>query len=272
MSDKSSVDKALDKYLPKKGKLAQAMRYSIFAGGKRFRPLLCFAAAEALGKNSNKVISIAAAIEMIHTFTLIHDDLPSMDNSNYRRGKLTSHKKFDEATALLAGDALNTLAFEILAKSTKNSFVIEEISHALMKVVEGQVLDLASASKNIGLKKLKEIHNKKTAALIRSCLISVAIDLKATKKQLKALTNYANHLGLAFQIHDDILDVTSTSKKLGKPAGADKEKGFPYYLGVEKSKKLAVQEKNRAVASLKIFGKKSKLLVEIAEFVINRGN
>lgn len=246
------------------------MRYSVFAGGKRFRPILCMATAKALGKNPKKVIPIACAVEMLHTFTLIHDDLPGMDNSDYRRGKLTCHKKFDEATAILAGDALNTLAFEILARETGNPKVIEEIGKGLMEVVKGQVMDLESDGKQINLKKLKAIHLSKTAAFLIACVRASAIQLKATKKQLRSLTNYAKHLGLAFQIADDILDVTSTRKKLGKPVKADKSKGFPYFIGVDRSKKLALLEKKKAVAALKIFGKRADPLKELAEFVVIR--
>lgn len=246
------------------------MRYSVFAGGKRFRPVLCMAAAKALGKDPKKVIPIACAIEMLHTFTLVHDDLPGMDNSDYRRGKLTCHKKFDEATAILAGDALNTLAFKILARETNNAKVIEEIGKGLMKVVEGQVMDLESEGKKISLKRLKAIHLSKTAALLIACVRASAIQLKATKRQLKSLTNYAKHLGLAFQIADDILDATSTRKKLGKPVKADIGKGFPYFIGVERSRKLALLEKKKALAALRIFGRRADSLRELAEFVVIR--
>lgn len=264
------LQSALNKYLPKGGKLAKAMRYSVFAGGKRFRPLLCFAAAKALGKNPKKVLPIACAIEMIHTFTLIHDDLPAMDNSDWRRGKLTCHKKFDEATAVLAGDALNTLAFEVLAKETGKAKVIAEISKALMKVVVGQVQDMGSEGKRINLKQLRSIHKNKTAALLVACMRSSAIYLKATTKQLKALTSYAEHLGLAFQIADDILDATSTKKQLGKPVKADNKKGFPYLVGLEKSRKMAEQERTKAIKALKIFGGRADTLREIAEYVVER--
>jgi geranylgeranyl diphosphate synthase type II len=265
-----NINDYLNKYLPPKGKLAEAMRYSVFAGGKRFRPLLCFAAAYALGKNPRKVLPIAAAIEMIHTFTLIHDDLPAMDNSDYRRGKPACHKKFDEATAILAGDALNTLAFGILAKETGDTRVIDEIASALMEVVEGQVLDLESEGKRISLKKLMTIHGLKTAALLKACLRASAIYLGADAKQLKALTDYAFHLGLAFQIADDILDATSSREKLGKPAKADVRKGFPYLLGLEKSRKLAKGEGDKAVSALKGFGRGADALREIAGFVVRR--
>jgi len=260
----------LNKYLPRKGKLGQAMRYSVFAGGKRFRPWLCFAAACALGKNPKQVLPIAAALELIHTFTLIHDDLPAMDNSDYRRGKLACHKKFDQATAVLAGDALNTLAFEILAKEVKGPRVILEISNAVMEVIAGQVLDMEAEKNKISLKKLKNIHRKKTAALFKACVRACAIHLKANSKQLKSLTFYAEHLGLAFQIADDMLDATSTKKKLGKPVKADLKKGFPYLLGLENSKKMAGQERDKAIAVLKSFGGKAETLRQIARFVVER--
>ncbi|MFH1541695.1 MAG: polyprenyl synthetase family protein [bacterium] len=262
----TALQSALKQY---QGKLGKAMRYSLFAGGKRFRPQLCFATATALGKSPQQVLPIAAAIEMIHTFTLIHDDLPAMDNSDYRRGKLSCHKKFDEATAVLAGDALNTLAFEVLAK-TGNPQVVTEVSQALMQVVIGQVQDIESEGKKISLPALKKIHLNKTAALLKACVRASAIQLKASKKQIQALTNYAEHLGLAFQIADDILDVTSSQKKLGKPVLADKGKGFPNIVGLEKSKILARQEQAKALAALKIFGRKAEELRRIVGFVVER--
>lgn len=267
---KKAVERALDRYLPRHGKLARAMRYSVFAGGKRFRPMLCQAAAKALGKAPGKVLPIACAIEMLHTFTLIHDDLPAMDNSSFRRGKPTCHKKFDVATAILAGDALNTLAFEVLAREPKNPRVAAEIGQALMQVVVGQVMDLESEGKKIGLSKLKLIHKYKTAALLAACVRSPAIYLGATGKQLRALTSYAGHLGLAFQIADDILDATSTQKQLGKPVKADVKKGFPYLVGLERSRKMAEQEKIKAIRALKVFGRRADALREIAIYVVAR--
>lgn len=270
--DKREVERALDKYLPRGGKLARAMRYSVFAGGKRFRPLLCLATARALGRKPGRVLPIACAVEMLHTYTLIHDDLPAMDNSDFRRGKPTAHKKFDEATAILAGDALNTLSFEILARETRNSEVITEISQALVQVVSGQVSDLAAEGKRISLKILRSIHERKTASLISACVRSSAIYLGATLGQLKALTAYAKHLGLAFQISDDILDATSSRKQLGKPVGADVKKGYPYLIGLEKSRRLAERERDRAIAALRIFDKKAEILREIASYVVERKN
>lgn len=269
---KVAVDRALKRYLPGRGKLARAMRYSVFAGGKRFRPILCLAAAKALGKNPKKVMPIACALEMLHTFTLIHDDLPGMDNSGLRRGKPTCHKKFDEATAILTGDALNTLAFEVLAWETKDPRVIAEIGGALMAVVDGQVMDLESENKKIGLAKLKTIHRKKTAALLAACVCAPAVHLKASAKQVRALRKYAGHLGLAFQIADDILDATATRKQLGKPVKADLKKGFPYLVGLERSRRMAEQEKNKAIAALRVFGRRADNLKVIAEYVVARDN
>ncbi|MBN2057444.1 MAG: polyprenyl synthetase family protein [Candidatus Saganbacteria bacterium] len=246
------------------------MRYSLFAGGKRFRPLLCLATARALGKPAKKVLPVACAIEMIHTFTLIHDDLPGMDNSDRRRGKLTCHKKFNEATAILAGDALNTLAFDVLARETGNSEIISEVGRALMEVVEGQVLDLESEGKRIGLARLKAIHQLKTAALLRACVRASALELNANKKQLKALSGFAGHIGLAFQIADDILDATGTAKELGKPVKADKSKGFPFIIGLARSRSMAEAEKQAALKCLQPFGKKAKILRQITEFVVAR--
>ena len=261
---------ALNEYLPRGSKLASAMRYAVMAGGKRFRPRLCIAAAQALGKDPRRILPIAAAIEMIHAFTLVHDDLPAMDNSDFRRGRPACHKYCGEAVAILAGDALNTLAFEVLARETKNPRVIEEIGHALMEVVEGQILDMESEGKRIRLKTLRTIHKKKTAALLKACVRAPAIQLKAAPIRLKALTSYAEHLGLAFQIADDILDATSTRKRLGKPVKADVKKGFPYLIGLERSKELAEEEKNKAIRALKIFGGKADALREIAVYVVER--
>lgn len=266
------INEQLNKYLPKGGRLNLAMRYSVFAGGKRFRPYLMFAVAKALGKDPKKILPIACAIEMLHTFTLIHDDLPAMDNSDLRRGKPTSHIKFDEATAILAGDALNTLAFGILAKAKCKHIVIEEIARALIQVCVGQVLDLGSSNKKISYNALLKIHEKKTAALLVACVRAVALELNSNKQKLAALTSYARHLGLAFQIADDILDVESSQKALGKPVCADKLKGFPFFLGLEKSRKMAQKEKQKAIKALEPFGSKAAQLAEIAEFVVNRKN
>jgi len=256
------IDKALDQYLPRMGKLAKAMRYSVFAGGKRFRPILCLATAKALGCSEKKVLPFACAVELIHAFTLIHDDLPAMDNADFRRGKPSCHKVFGEALAILAGDALNTLAFKIIADYPEAS---KELAAALMEVVEGQVADVESVKKKLKLKDLKAIHRWKTAALLKACVRGTARVCRASPARIRVLTRYAEHLGLAFQIADDILDATSTRKQLGKPVKADVRKGFPYLVGLEKAIKMAEQEKNKAIAALKTFGKKAGILRGIAE-------
>ena len=243
------------------------MRYSVFAGGKRFRPILCLATAKALGCPEKKLLPFACAIELIHTFTLIHDDLPAMDNSDLRRGKPACHKVYGEDIAILAGDALNTLAFRIMADHPEAA---KELADALLEVVEGQVKDIDSAKAKVSLKQLKEIHALKTGALLRACVRGSALICGASPEKVKALTDYANHLGLAFQIADDILDAISTQEKLGKPVKADVKKGFPYLMGLEKSKRLAQGEINSAMAALKVFGGKADVLKEIAIFVVMR--
>src|SRR3989339_902248 len=254
------INSELNKLLPRKGKLAKAMRYSVFAGGKRFRPLLCLATAQMLGSSPKKVLPYACAVEMIHTFTLIHDDLPAMDNSDLRRGKPTCHKVFGEDIALLAGDALNTLAFEIIAKycdPKKVAQVSADLGNGLIKVVRGQVLDLESEDKKISLKTLKNIHLLKTAALIESSLRIGAILGGASSSDIEALSNYGRHLGLAFQIADDILDVTAKSSDLGKPSGLDavnKKSTYVSLLGLDKAKKMSYLESQLAVKALNRFG------------------
>jgi len=244
------------------------MRYCVFAGGKRFRPFLCLATARALESAEKKIIPFACAVELVHTFTLVHDDLPAMDNADFRRGKLTCHKIFGQALAILAGDALNTLAFKIISDFPPASF---ELSKALLEVVEGQVADLQlKKDQKISLSHLRSIHHLKTAALLKACVCGSALIGGAPAVKIKALAVYAKHLGLAFQIADDILDVTSTRKEIGKPVGADSGKGFPHLVGLEKSIILAEKERLRAIAALRNFNKKADLLREIAEYVIKR--
>jgi geranylgeranyl diphosphate synthase type II len=209
----------------------------------------------------------ACAVEMIHTFTLIHDDLPAMDNSDLRRGKPTCHRVFGEGLAILAGDALNALAFKIIADYPAAS---AELAGALLEVVEGQVKDIESAGRKISLEGLKKIHRWKTAALLCACVRGTAFICKASPKKVKALASYAEHLGLAFQIADDILDVTSTQKKLGKPVKADVKKGFPFLVGLGKARMLAEQEKDKAISALDVFDKKADSLREIAGYVLSR--
>jgi geranylgeranyl diphosphate synthase type II len=261
------VNRALARYLPKNGKLAKAMRYSLFAGGKRFRPLLCLLTAKALGRSEQKVLPFACAVEMIHTFTLIHDDLPAMDDAALRRGKPSCHKVFGEALAILAGDALNTLAFKIIADQPAAA---KELAGAALEVVGGQVADLQVLRKKLTLQQLRSIHRWKTAALLKACVRGSAQICGANRRQIKVLTEYAEHLGMAFQIADDILDVTATAKQLGKPVKADIKKGFPYVVGLAESRRLAAKEKQAAVKALRGFGRKAEPLREIAEFVVKR--
>jgi geranylgeranyl diphosphate synthase type II len=277
MFEPKFIDQQLRKLLPKdNSSLSQAMRYSIFAGGKRFRPILCLEAARICGGSISSALPAACALEMIHTFTLIHDDLPAMDDSDLRRGKPTCHKVFGEDIAILAGDALNTLAFEVIAKHCKTDKVANvsaELSDALLKVVKGQVLDLESEGKRITLKQLEKIHLLKTAALIEAAVRMGAILSNAREAQIEALTKYARHLGLAFQITDDILDVTSERKALGKPTKADrkaKKATYPSVLGLAKSRELVKEHHNMAVKSLNVFQKKADKLREIANFVLTR--
>lgn len=271
------IDKELKKYLPHdNASLSKAMRYSVLAGGKRFRPMLCLEAAKLFNADLRSVMPAACAIEMIHTFTLVHDDLPAMDNSDLRRGKPSCHKVFGEDIAILAGDALNTLAFEIIAKHckpTKTAVVAAELSGALLKVVKGQVIDLESEGKKITYEKLQEMHLLKTSALIEASLRIGAILANAFDRDITALTKYGRHLGLAFQITDDILDSTSISRVLGKPAGQDLENKKSTYvslLGLGKAKHLADFHYKTAVKGLESFGRRAKTLIAIADFVLRR--
>ena len=265
--DKKRIDRALDRIMPRRGRLAKAMRYSLFAGGKRFRPILCLNTARALGIKGSKVIAFACAVELVHTFTLIHDDLPAMDNSDLRRGKPTSHKVFGEALAILAGDALSTLAFKII---TPFPAAGSELADALLKVVEGQVSDIESGTNKPSVRQLRKIHQWKTAALLQASVRGAALICKASTAKIEALTKYADHLGMAFQITDDILDVTSTREKMGKPVKADSRKGFPFVLGLARSIELAEAEKEKARSALKCFGQRGEVLKELADFVVKR--
>ncbi|MEA3188048.1 MAG: geranylgeranyl diphosphate synthase, type, partial [Chthoniobacter sp.] len=226
------VDKALDRHLPKAttkpATIHRAMRYSLFAGGKRLRPILCLAAAEACGGGVPEAMPLACAVECIHTYSLIHDDLPCMDNDDFRRGKPTSHKKFGEGIAVLAGDALLTMAFEITARTPAQTryplaLILQElaVTAGSQRLIAGQVADLEAESKKISLAELRFIHLSKTAALLRGSLRLGAMSANANAHDLRCLTTFGKSLGLAFQVIDDILDVTQTSEKLGKSAGKD---------------------------------------------------
>jgi geranylgeranyl diphosphate synthase type II len=280
------VDAALDRYLPaadtKPKTIHRAMRYSIFAGGKRLRPVICLATAEVLRAKTAPALPLACAVECIHTYSLIHDDLPCMDNDDFRRGKPTSHKVFGEAMAVLAGDALLTIAFEMAASCKSwprysHADIIREIAVAAgsQALIAGQVADAEGEGKKIQLAELRYIHQNKTAALIATSIRLGAMSANATPQQLAHLTEFGQSLGLAFQVIDDILDVTQTTEKLGKSAGKDlkaQKATYPALLGLDKAKKEADRLTARARAALKPFGKHAAPLAAIADYLLRREN
>ncbi|MEP6663683.1 MAG: polyprenyl synthetase family protein [Verrucomicrobiota bacterium] len=279
-----SVNRALNDFLPrastKPSTIHQAMRYSIFAGGKRMRPAVCLAAAEACGGPVKAAMPLACAVECIHTYSLIHDDLPAMDNDDFRRGKPTNHKVFGEGIAVLAGDALLTQAFEIAAQSKgwprySHRDLILEIAKASgsLQLIAGQVADLEGEGKKISAAQLKYIHERKTSALLCCSVRLGGMSANCTAAQLKALTDFGYNVGLAFQIIDDILDITQTTEQLGKTAGKDtaaQKATYPSIVGMEKSRALARQLTNRAFAALKIFKVKAIALEALADYLLRR--
>jgi len=278
------VDATLNHFLPKStakpGTIHQAMRYSIFAGGKRMRPALCLAAAEACGGAREHALPLAAAVECIHTYSLIHDDLPAMDNDDFRRGKPTNHKVFGEGVAVLAGDALLTQAFEMAALAvTSKRFplkdVILEISRTSgsLQLIAGQVVDLESEGKKITRAQLKYIHERKTSALLCCSARLGGMSANCSAAQLKALTDFGHNVGLAFQVIDDILDVTQPTEKLGKTAGKDlavQKATYPSIVGLEKSRKIAKDLTSRAFEALRPFKGKATALESLADYLLNR--
>jgi geranylgeranyl diphosphate synthase type II len=259
----------------------QAMRYSLFAGGKRIRPILCIEAARAVADCPEGVEAAACALECIHTYSLIHDDLPALDNDDYRRGKLTCHKIYGEAMAILAGDALLTIAFQTLAQlpdidAGRKVRMIAELSTAAGTVggmIGGQVADLEGEGKPPDAALLDTIHRAKTGALLRASVRIGAIHGGASTEQLEALSRYGEHIGLAFQIVDDILDVEESSEALGKTAGKDAHQHkitFPAVYGLEKSRAMANVECDRAYQALEQFGNRAHRLREIADLIVHR--
>lgn len=280
------VDGELKRLLPTANSspatIHQAMRYSVFAGGKRLRPILCLAAAEACGGDAEDALPLAAAVECLHTYSLIHDDLPCMDDDDFRRGNPTSHKKYGEGIAVLAGDALLTIAFEMVANAKPQArygcaTLVRELAETSgsRKLIAGQVLDLESEGigANLTLAQLKRIHMGKTAALLTTSIRYGGMSANATPKRLEALTVFGQSLGLAFQVIDDILDVTQTSEKLGKSAGKDEaadKATYPSLMGLEKSKKEARKLTAKAMQALQVFGKRAQRLREIADYLLAR--
>jgi geranylgeranyl diphosphate synthase type II len=283
------VEEVLEKYFPKeKGygeKVISAGRYSLFAGGKRIRPILCLAGCEVVGGEWEKILLFAAGIECIHTYSLIHDDLPCMDDDDFRRGKPSCHKAYDEATAVLAGDGLQALAFQFfthpdLVKNVKKTRLLKAI-YLISKaigfegMVGGQMADLLMEGKKGNSRVIKWIHHNKTVRLIEASVVSGALLGGAKIKEIKALSSYGKNLGFAFQIVDDLLDIIGDEKKLGKRTFSDIKKQkltYPSLFGIEKTKELAEKYTKRAISALKIFGDKAKPLKAIAEFILYRVN
>ncbi|NEO58334.1 MAG: polyprenyl synthetase family protein [Okeania sp. SIO3B5] len=283
---KALVEKALDNSItvvyPEK--IYEAMRYSLLAGGKRLRPILCLASCELSGGNIEMAMPTACALEMIHTMSLIHDDLPAMDNDDYRRGKLTNHKVYGEDIAILAGDGLLSYAFEFVATQTKNVLpqqvlqVIARLGKAVgaAGLVGGQVVDLASEGlSEVSEETLHFIHTHKTGALLEACVVCGAMLANASLANLQRLSRYAQNIGLAFQIVDDILDITATTEELGKTARKDidsQKATYPAIWGLEESRRQAQRLIENAKAELEVFGEKAMPLVTLADFIVSRSN
>jgi geranylgeranyl diphosphate synthase type II len=278
------VDQALRRWVPQESQppesIHKAMRYSLFAGGKRIRPILCIAAAEAVSDSPNGIESTACTLELVHTYSLIHDDLPALDNDDLRRGLPTCHKVFGEAIAILAGDALLTLAFQVLAQldaePARKTRLIEELAVAAGTVggmIGGQVNDLEGEGKHPDAALLETIHHAKTGALLRASLRMGGIYAGADGQQLEALTCYGEHAGLAFQIVDDLLDIEQPSEALGKTAGKDvtqKKITFPAVYGLERSRQMAEDERLAAHLALRPFDDRAERLRELADFIVRR--
>jgi geranylgeranyl diphosphate synthase type II len=280
-----TVDSALDRWVPAESEnpptIHRAMRYSLFAGGKRIRPLLAIAAAEAISDAPVGIESAACVLELIHTYSLIHDDLPALDNDDLRRGRPTCHKVFGDAMAILAGDALLTLAFEVLAKldgidAERRISLVRELATAsgtIGGMIGGQVNDVEGEGKFPTAHLLDSIHRAKTGALLRASVRMGAIYAGATDEQLHALTNFGEHIGLAFQIVDDVLDVEQSSEALGKTAGKDaqqKKITFPAVYGIERSREMAESERLAAHLALKMFDDRAERLRELADLIVRR--
>jgi len=282
---RQGVDAALERLLPAESipptKVHAAIRWCVFAGGKRFRPLLTLAVGQAFGAANKQLLPTACALEMIHTYSLIHDDLPSMDDDDLRRGRATCHVRFGEATAILAGDALQTLAFQTVAEDeelplAKRLQLVRELARASGTpegMVAGQAFDLEAESREIGPQELEQIHRLKTGALIVAAARAGAIIADASAAELTAITDYAAQLGLLFQITDDLLDVTATVEALGKTPGKDmrsKKATYPSLYGVAATRQHLVSTHNAACASLDALPRQTDLLRAIADFILDR--
>lgn len=282
--DRLAVDAQLERLMPGEAvqppSIHQAMRYSVFAGGKRIRPILCLESARIFEANATAALYPGCAIEFIHTYSLIHDDLPALDNDDLRRGKATCHKKFGEATAILAGDALLTLAFETIAaapvSAERRVGMVTEIATAAGTVngmVGGQVADLEAEGKRVGAETLEYIHRSKTAALIRASVTAGALCTGASQEDVVRLRRFGETIGWAFQVTDDILDVEESSAALGKTAGKDvaqQKATYPAVFGLERSHQIADELATKAIAELKTYAEKADHLRTIAEYLVLR--
>jgi len=279
-----AIDEALDRLVPPEHRgpevIHKAMRYSLFAGGKRIRPILCMAAADAVSDAAPGVEEAACSLELIHTYSLIHDDLPALDNDDLRRGRATCHKVFGDAMAILAGDALLTLAFQVLAQlpvdADRRARLAEELAVASGTVdgmIAGQVWDLEGEGKRPTAHLLEQIHRAKTGALLRASLRMGGVYAGADEAQLEALSKFGEHVGLAFQIVDDILDVEQPSEKLGKTAGKDAQQHkitFPAVYGLERSREMAEEQRRFAHLALQPFDERAERLRELADLIVHR--
>lgn len=279
------TDEALDRWLPSESdppeRIHQAIRYSVFAGGKRIRPVLCLAAARVIDPARPGIEDAACTLEMIHTYSLIHDDLPAMDNDDLRRGRPTNHKVYGEAMAILAGDALCTIAFHVLARLPHATpavklRLIEELALASGTqggMIAGQVHDIEGEGQPPSAERLERIHRAKTGALLRASVRMGAIYAEAGDRELAALSDFGEHIGLAFQIVDDILDIEESSENLGKTAGKDAAQHkttFPAVYGLEESRRMAAAEREAAHAALAPFGGRAQRLLELADLIVER--
>jgi geranylgeranyl diphosphate synthase type II len=284
---KQVVDQALEKFAPAplglEKTVSEASRYSLFAGGKRLRPILCLAGAEAVGGSCEPALPIACSIEMIHTYSLIHDDLPAMDDDDFRRGRPTNHKVFGEAMAILAGDALLTEAFGLMARGRENTGIAAEklvrIIAAIANasghrgMVGGQVIDLESETRQVDLATVEYMHVRKTGALISASLEVGGILGGGTEPQIAALVRYGHHLGLAFQITDDLLDVEGDAQAMGKTPGSDaakNKKTYPALLGIPQSRQAAQTHVQESIDALAVFDYKAEPLRAIARYLLVR--
>ena len=282
---RAAVESALDVYLPtadsRPQTLHESIRYSVLAPGKRLRPTLVLAGSAAVGGEDSLVMPTACALEFIHVFSLIHDDLPCMDNDDYRRGRLTNHKVYGDAMALLAGDALLALAFQLIAENAK-LVPVERVLPTLHMVaaasgtwgmVGGQVVDMESQGQDVNTDTLTYIHAHKTGALLTASVLAGAVLAGASEAEIDALRKYGGHIGLAFQIADDILDVTGDEAKIGKPVGSDEERDkatYPKLYGLDESRRRAHLEVDLAEETLRIFDERAEPLRAIARYIVER--